>query len=320
MKIQGALLAQIRRDLSMDVPYVRGEDLPVRRCWHFYSDGRGLDAMFLNDREYQDGMNRIFLIFNDLPIVLLAFSLMDTHFHFILYGDFDSCCGAIHEYVRQTSRYIAMNRDERNKLKHVPINHQRITDKRYLKTAICYTLRNAPVGGIPFNAYAYPWSSGPLYFRRTGLWSSPAWTIDGLVQKPSLSARRRYAVFKTRNPAFREALTVGNLVFPGEYVAFEIVEELFKTCKAFHYFMCSTKEETVESRGGQLLSLSIPIQELRQHRDEICREMFGEVRVGGLDAAQRFRLAKVIRSRYLCSPKQIAHLCGLKEDELEPLL
>ena len=75
--------------------------------------------MFLNDREYQDGMNRIFLIFNDLPIVLLAFSLMDTHFHFILYGDFDSCCGAIHEYVRQTSRYIAMNRDERNKLKHV---------------------------------------------------------------------------------------------------------------------------------------------------------------------------------------------------------
>ena len=84
--------------------------------------------------------------------------------------------------------------------------------------------------------------------------------------------------------------------------------------------MCSTKEETVESRGGQLLSLSIPIQELRQHRDEICREMFREVRVGGLDAAQRFRLARVIRSRYLCSPKQIAHLCGLKEDELEPLL
>ena len=43
---------------------------------------------------------------------------------------------------------------------------------------------------------------------------------------------------------------IDGLVFPGEYVAYEVVERLFKTCKSFNYFFCKTKEEDVDARGG----------------------------------------------------------------------
>ena len=54
---------------------------------------------------------------------------------------------------------------------------------------------------------------------------------------------------------------IGRLVFPGEYVAFELVERLFKTCKSFNYFLCITREEEVDARGGAISHLTLPMQE-----------------------------------------------------------
>ena len=84
--------------------------------------------------------------------------------------------------------------------------------------------------------------------------------------------------------------------------------------------MCKTKDEDVESKGGAISRLSIPIQEMRQHRDEICHELFQVATIRMLDVKQRLRLAKVIRSRYNSSLKQIARLCGLLYTEVKDLV
>ena len=175
MKIDDKLLRQIVLDLGLNVPFVKGQTIPVKKCWHFSTDGKAVDVIFYDDDDFISGMNRIYVTLKSYRIVILAFSLMDNHLHFVLYGDFDECNRFMHDYVRRTSRHIAITHGDNHRMEGVPIDYQIVNTDAYLKTVICYTIKNAPSAGIPFNAWDYPWSSGPLYFRRSGLWGSPSW-------------------------------------------------------------------------------------------------------------------------------------------------
>ena len=172
-----------------------------------------------------------------------------------------------------------------------------------------------------FNALDYPWSSGPLYFKRPGYWSSPRW-MEGVELDSAIGFERRKGALRTNNVSITHSTVpmIGQIVFPGEYVAYEIVERIFKTCKSFNYFLCFTREEDVNSRGGSISLLSIPMQEMRQHKNEVCLELFGTKSVKGLNTAQRLRLARTLRRRYNSSIKQIARLCGLVYDEVKDLI
>ena len=292
-------LQQVESDLGLDKPFVKGQAIVVTNCWHFSTDGNAVDAMFLDEQDFRDGMNRIYPLFVRYKITILAFSLMDTHIHFILHGAFDPCNHFIHDYVRQTSWAISHRYGERHKFRTVPINHQVIDTDRYLKTAICYVIKNAPVGGINYNAYDYPWSSAALYFRRPGHWTSPTWTDE---------------------TASSAIYVQEQIIFPGRYVNFHLVERIFKTHKSFNYFMCVSKESDVDERGGSISRLSLPMQEMRQHKTEACHELFGTDSIRTLTTAQRLHLAKVLKSRYNSSTKQLARLCGLVYDEVRNLL
>ena len=323
MKISQALLRQIILDLGINAPFVKGRTLPVKNCWHFSTDGNAVDVMFQDD-DFIDGMNRVYVTLKGYKVVILAFTLMDTHVHFILYGEFEECNRFVHDYVRRTSWYIAKKHGVNHKFENVSIRHQMIDTDYYLKIAICYTVKNAPVAGIPHNALDYPWSSGPLYFKRPGLWCSPRWLEkdDAAIENASqmgLNARRE--TLRTRKYASPgEVRMIDGLVFPGEYVAYEVVERLFKTCKSFNFFFCKTKEEDVDARGGDISHLSIPMQEMRQHKNEICQELFGTKSIKGLNTQQRIRLARTMRQRYNSSLKQIIRLSGLVYDEVKDLI
>ena len=321
MKISQRLLAQIDSDLGLSLPFVKGRINHVRNCWHFCTDGNALDVLFYDEKDFLNGMNRIYVTGQSVEVVILAFTLMDTHVHFIIYGTLEESTRFMHEYLRRTSQYLATEHHLSNRLADIPISRQAITDDVYLKTAICYTLKNAPVGGLMYTALDYPWSSGPLYFRRQGLWCSPQWLCgQGGLSTKQMTAREQRRVLKSRRHANQIAWMIGQIVFPGEYVASEVVERLFKTCKAFNYFLCSSREDDVESREGVISHLSIPIQEMRQHRKELCREMFGTESLAGLDTVRRLKLARTLKSRYNSSTKQIARVCGLVYDEVKDRL
>ena len=318
MELSQEELGRIAEDLGLNQTFLKGKDKPVRNCWHFSSDGSAIDFMFYDENDFRDGMNRIYVVVREYSVIILAFSLMDTHVHFVLYGDFDECNRFVHDYLKRTSRHISLAHGDKKKLLAVPVSHQKVDTDSYLKTVISYTIKNAPVGGIPFSGCDYPWSSGPLYFRRSGYWSSPRWMTEATVQ--TMGRRERQRVLKAHQDSSDLVRMIDGLVFPGEYVAFEVVEMLFRTQRAFHFFLCRSREEDVDARGGAISHLSIPIQEMRQHRTELCRELFQAKGVGSLDSAQRLRLARILKSRYNSSLKQIARLSGLVYDEVKDIL
>ena len=84
MKITRELLRQIVSDLGLDAPFVKGQHIPVKNCWHFSTDGNAVDAIFEDEDDFIDGMNRVYVTLQAYRVIILAFSLMDTHVHFIL--------------------------------------------------------------------------------------------------------------------------------------------------------------------------------------------------------------------------------------------
>ena len=313
---------QLVTDLGLNRPFVKGQTIPINNCWHFSTDGNAVDCLFYDDDDFIAGMNRIYITVRGYNVIILAFSLMDTHVHFVLYGEFDECNHFMHEYVRRTSIFIAKKHGENNKLDGVPIDYQRVDNDYYLKTVICYTVKNAPVAGVPFNALDYPWSSGPLYFKKAGYWSSPSWQgkENNLSDSGIMGTKTLRKVLKTRDLPEKNLRMAGSLIFPGEYVAYELVERLFKTTKSFNYFLCRTKEEEVDSKGGTISHLSVPMQEMRQHKNELCLELFNTASIKKLNTSQRLILARTLRSRFNSSIKQIARLCGLIYNEVKDIL
>jgi hypothetical protein len=101
---------------------------------------------------------------------------MGNHVHFVLYGELDECQRFVNEYVKRTSMAIESRHGESKKLRRIPVDFQPIEDDLYLKTVICYVIRNATAAGLPYLPWDYPWSSGPLYFRKETIWTYPCWT------------------------------------------------------------------------------------------------------------------------------------------------
>ena len=314
-----SLLRAIESDLGLNAPFIKGQTIPVKNCWHFSTDGNLVDFLFRDEEDFIAGTNRIFVLQKKYRVVVLAHNLMDTHLHLILWGLLEDCQAFMHEYLRMTSMYISHKYGERHKLRNVFPNYQAINDDRYLKTAICYVLKNAPVGGLAFNALDYPWSSGPLYFRRKGYWSSAGWE-SMMTDSSSLSSEALRHILRTKQVPDTPFKLIGEMVFPGEFVAVDIVEKIFRTHKGFHYFMCISKESDVESVKGSISRLSIPNAELHQHKSELCKTKFGVDTIRSLSTSQRLALAKMLRASYNCSPKQIAKVCGLIYSEVKSML
>lgn len=316
MRKDYGFLTRAEYDLGLQTSFVKGVEININNCWHFYTDGHSVDILFNSDREFIAGMNRIYVVVKEYNILILAFVLMDTHVHFIIYGIFEDCNAFIHEYLRRTSMYITSHRQEKKSLANLKIGYQPITTDVYLKRAICYVIKNPENAGMEFQTVDYPWSSGPLIFRRTGFWGSPSEEAM-LPHKRLLSRKEVSDILHTRNPKSMELRMVGDMIHPSAYVNSSLAERVFHTFKAFNYFMNTTRDADIETMASGMNVLSLPIRELRQHKNEICEEMFGTSVIRNLDTTQRLALARRLRSRFNCSPRQVSLICGLVYSEVE---
>lgn len=319
--MKNKLLPQARIDLGMDIPFIKGMDKPVKRCWHFCTDGKNVDYIFSNDPECIAGMNRIYVCSRNFEVIILAFCLMDTHIHFILYGEFDQCLAFVRNYIQRTSVFIKNQRNETHSLMSLPITSQCITNDRYLKTAICYVLKNPISAGLPYNWFDYPWSSWALYFRKSGLWTSPTWCNNTVLSdSKEMSVLEVRTLFHSKDAIADNFKLIGDLVFPGEYTCVNLVEELFHTPKSFSYFMRAGKDSDIEALEGIASKMSIPLRELRQQRDAMIQQLFPGNSLRDLDVKRRLILAKALHRRLYSSVKDICRSCGLVYSEAKGLI
>jgi hypothetical protein len=131
-----------------------------------------------------------------------------------------------------------------------------------------------------------------------------------------MSTLRKEQLFHTRESLPDTLVVIDGLILPTNYIPVDLVERIFRSHRSYLFFLAKSKEEDVESRGGAISRLSLPDNELRQHKKEILQELFGRCSSRELSTTQRLRLGRELRRRYNCSVKQVARMVGLRAEEL----
>ena len=328
MIITPALMEQLRLDLSIGHPFIKGQSRPVRNCWHFSSDGNYAFFLFETEADFKAAMNRLARLALRSRVVILAFCLMDNHVHFVLYGELQDCEAFTREFLNLTAHYNSRRRSI-GKGATIPVSHQRIGDEEYLLNAICYDLRNPPVNGLKYTFFDYPWSSGPLYFRSSGTWTAPLWTFvdkdcPGPIAKylnvcraGELGPKALKKMLGSEQTVPDDWLICNGMVTPSSYIPVSTVEALFRSHRAFNFFVGRNKEKEMEEIMGTWTSLNLQDAEMRRHRDEEIAALYGSTSIRNLNMPQRIEVGRNLRKKYMTSVKQIARTVCIPLEEAE---
>lgn len=278
---------------------------PVQGYYHICSDGNRADVLFGNKEDFVAAMNRVAAITLRMKIVILAFVLMDNHFHFVIKADSEEA--AVHfanEFKRLTGMYNASQYGAHLSLSRLPVKVISVSDENYLKTLIAYVIKNPTKARIEM-FYTYPWGTGRLYFN--GMQRlKPSFRQTG-VRYIKEQCRTHIAI-----PS--DWIVSEGMILPENYVAIDLVERLFKTPRSYMFFLSLNKDDEMERALGEWNEINLTDTELRAERDRMMKELFGIRTLRELSAPDRLKLARLMRRRFLCSKKQIARIVHLSYD------
>ena len=284
-----------------------------RGYYHVCSDGNFASVIFHNPEDFKAAMNRVAVCALRLRVVILAFVLMDNHFHFIIQApDEDTAYRFANEFKRLTGMYMTNKYHLPNSLSRLPVKALPIPDDDALKTQICYVLKNPTKARISM-FYDYPWGTGALYFRQER-------RADSVMRVNSVTGEEIRKICQTRVTIPGEWLLRDGILIPDNYVPVKQVEQLFRSTRSMMYFLSLNKDDEIEQDMGQWNELRLTDSELRQERNLFAREKFGATRLRDLSLPDRMKVARYLRHKFLCSRKQLARIVQLPLETLEKVL
>ena len=194
--------------------------------FHICTDGNAVPWIFQDDEDFIAGVNRIGICSVVSKTEAVAYTLMDNHGHFIMYGTLLACKQFINTYKVVTGKHISRKYKINNPLRDLPVEIIPIKNAEELAATIAYLDRNSVVAGFKFLPSEYPWGSARYMFR------------EGAVDIKSrrlgdigLNEKRR--MLKTRIP------------LPGKsFLNIARLENIFKTPIRYNYFLAKKLEGT----------------------------------------------------------------------------
>ena len=274
--------------------------------YHIYSDGHFASVIFHDSADFKAAMNRLAILAHKYHIVILAFVLMDNHFHIIARAaSKDDCDLFVHEFKRLTGLYLSRRYGTEGALRRMPVKVSPIETGYELKTKICYVLKN-PTKARMDMFYYYPWGSGDLYFRK----GKTDFPDDGVIVS-DFGQNESRSVFQSRTKPPAEWIVVDGLILPSNYIPVTEVESLYSTPRSFMYFLSLNKDDEYEQEDSDGNNMRLTDPELRQERNLLSEQLFGTPKLSDLSVQKRLTLARKLRAKFLCSKKQIARIVRL---------
>ena len=283
----------------------------VYRYYHICSDGNYASVLFRDEAAFKAAMNRVAVCALKTGVKILAFVLMDNHFHFVVACEGEDACAAFaNMFKRLTGKYNWDEYGERASVRMLPVKLIPVTDPDYLRVVIAYVLKNPTKARIGM-FYDYPWGSGNLYFARVNATGIPAGEMG------PYAVRR---LCRTRVSIPGHWVVADGVILPANYVEAAWVEKLYKTTRAYMYSLSQNADEAIEQDMGEWSAMIVSDVEMRQEREKLMRKLFSTDSIRSLSAPQRLSLARALRSKLRCSKKQIARVVHLPYETLAKLL
>ena len=142
--------------------------------FHLCSDGRDSRNFITCDKDYITAINILAVAAANTDVSVVSFSIQDTHYHILLYGERSECARFKELFEKSYLHYVLSARKDTDSA--VPDGELYTIgdDYDYLRNVAAYTIIQPTKDGKRVMPFDYRWGSGSLYFRSScpvHLWS-----------------------------------------------------------------------------------------------------------------------------------------------------
>lgn len=292
-----------------------------RKYYHLCADGSDARNFIVNEDDFYAAFNLTGVCAANCDVIVVCFSVEDSHPHFLLFGTHAACLKFKQMYESSFYAHIVMTRGDRDDVL-LDLEVLEVMDESYLMNVGTYIVVQATKDGKEVMPYDYRWGSGCLYFRREPY--IPPWMFDGKGQVADtkrigdLTVHQRRALLHSRKTVPEDWLVCNGILLPSNYIDVERFESIYKTCNCYRTFLTAGKkrDEPILDRMAAARGVSLLDIEAKRVCREVCHEMFGFKDVRRLRATQRISLARELRKRYRMRFRQLADVVRLPESEV----
>ena len=288
--------------------------------YHLFANGRDAQDLIRSEQDYYYQMNLVAICSNELNVEILAFSLEDTHPHFLLYGTYEECDKYMRQFRASTLRHISMTRGGQGNVV-LNFDMMQVTDDSYLKNVASYIIVQPTKDGKSVMYYDYLWGSGSMYFRPVG--NIPIWcqSSEGQVlaakQFSQLTAKEKRMICG-RHVIPDKWLVCNGLILPTNYVNVKMYEEIFVTHNCFRTFAGASAKaiSQIHDQMSKYKGILMTDQEAREICNTISLELFGTHDFRKVNLSDRISIARLVRQRYNISVRQLSTILSLPDSEI----
>lgn len=279
---------------------------------HLYTKPLETDVFFHGDEERAIAVNYIAIAAMESGIILLAYAIMNNHFHFILAGT-QIQISAFYERFKYLLN-IHFRYHGRGKLMDgAEPGFTPIESLKQLRNEIAYVIRNAFAVRQDVNVFADPWSTGYLYFN-------PLLVEDGLPAS-QLKGRslREFTCSRSIDKVDARIHVKDGMAQPWSFVDYKLVMSFYDNARQFVNSVVKNVEAMVELANGYGETLQFNDDELYPLINKMCREKLRVANLSELDLQGKKELAVLLKNQYSASNGQIARLVKLELKDVNTL-
>lgn len=288
--------------------------------YHVFANGGESNGFIISKDDFYAAFNRVGVCAYHSGVFMLAFSIEESHPHFLLYGTKEECSNFMKAYERSTLQYIVATRGNGDNVC-FRMSMYEVDSEDYLRNVASYVVVQPTKDGKRVMPYDYKWGTASLYFRAED--TIQPWYIrdKNIVEEKSLgelTLAEKRSLLHSKKEVPDEWKVCNGFLLPTNYVDIGMYEAIYRTHNCFRTFMNSGKkhDDSIIAQMAKVRGPALEDLEARRICAETSQKLFGHTSISKLSIPERISLAQVLRNDYGVSVRQISSSLHIKLSEL----
>ena len=286
----------------------------MRKLWLITTEHLQAGLWFRDEEDYKVGMNFVAIQAHASRVVVLSFTLMSNHVHFVVKAESKKDAEAFIEgFKHRYSLYLRRKYGVKEFLRGngVKIDFISPYDEDPEK-AIAYVEMNCVAANICSYPSQYPWGTGCLFFDQR--------KPDGRPLE-SFSKRACKRLLHTDVESLPDNWLIGadGYILPQNYVDVEAVQAFFRTPQRMNWFLTNSSkakkrleaDDNLPAFRDQVILAAVP---------DLCQSLFGKRKFSQLTRDEQVEFVRQLHFRFSAHVNQIARVCGLTYEQAARLM
>ena len=286
----------------------------MRKLWLITTEHLKAGLWFRDEEDFKVGMNFVALQAHAGRVVVLSFTLMSNHVHFVVKADSKKDAEAfIDGFKHRYSLYLRRKYGVKEFLRGNDVRVDLVSPyDEDPEKAIAYVEMNCVAAGICSHPSQYCWGTGAVFFNPGKLTGRPLGTF---------SKRACKRLLHTDVESLPKNWLVGadGYIMPQSYVDVADVEACFKTPQRMNWFLSNSSKAKKRLETGENLP-AFRDQVILAAIPDLCRSLFGKPDFFRLSREEQVEFVRQLRFRFSTHVNQIARVCGLTYEQAALLM